>query len=430
VIAAAGISQTLAPFDPIAERVAVLAAVSRKLAASLDYAETLHTATRACVPEVADWCLLGMLEETPGRGQILLWHRQPELAAAGQWHLQRHGFDFGSQQGAAQVIRTGAPAWTTPETAIISSAPQADRLMAEQLGHGTGLCVPIEVGGRPCGALTLVRAETRDPFEPEDLDFALELGARIGLAVQSARRYREAQLAIVARDEFLSVAAHELNTPLTTLRLELQTAISLVSESLQAGGGARECPGSSRLDRCLRQIDRLSRLVGSLLDAARASSPGLALDLSPLDLAQMAAEVAEQFGPELGRAGCSLRVCAPEPVVGRWDAVRISQVISNLLSNACKYGAGKSIELAVERLEDRARLTVTDHGIGISAADSDRIFEPFERAVSLRSYEGLGLGLYITRRVVAAHGGTIEVKSEVGQGSTFVVELPLSLAPR
>jgi signal transduction histidine kinase len=168
--------------------------------------------------------------------------------------------------------------------------------------------------------------------------------------------------------------------------------------------------------------------VNSLLDTARASGPGLMLDLCPLDLAQTAAEVAEQFGPELGRAGCSLQVRAPAPVVGRWDAIRMSQVISNLLSNACKYGAGKSIELAVERVDDRARLTVTDHGIGICAADSARIFEPFQRAVSLRSYEGLGLGLYITRRVVAAHGGTIKVKSELGEGSSFVVELPLSIS--
>ena len=107
----------------------------------------------------------------------------------------------------------------------------------------------------------------------------------------------------------------------------------------------------------------------------------------------------------------------------------MAQLISNLLSNACKYGAGKPIEVSVEPLAERARLTVSDHGIGIPTADLERIFQPFERAVSFRHYGGLGLGLYITRQVVEAHGGSIQVQSELGRGSTFVVELPLARPP-
>jgi signal transduction histidine kinase len=131
------------------------------------------------------------------------------------------------------------------------------------------------------------------------------------------------------------------------------------------------------------------------------------------------------MAPELSRLACPLRLRTNGPVVGRWDAMRVNQIVTNLLSNACKYGAGKPIDVVVEADEGVARLTVRDQGIGIAQADAERIFECFERAVSARHYGGLGLGLYITRQVVEAHGGNIGVSSEPGAGSTFVVELPL-----
>ena len=248
------------------------------------------------------------------------------------------------------------------------------------------------------------------------------------MALDSAQLYRQAKLAIIARDEFLSVASHELNTPLTTLRIELENALLMSARSADGTGPVPADPPAG-FARARRQLDRLSRLVASLLDISRARARGISLELSSVDLSQTARDVVEQFGPELGRLDCAISFSAPRPVIGRWDAMRMAQMISNLLSNACKYGAGKPIELLVETGAERARLTVADHGIGIPPADLDRIFQPFERAVSFRHYGGLGLGLYITRQVVEAHGGTIQVQSELGQGSTFVVELPLDRAP-
>jgi signal transduction histidine kinase len=148
-----------------------------------------------------------------------------------------------------------------------------------------------------------------------------------------------------------------------------------------------------------------------------------------VDLTAVTREVLDQFAAELARAGCATELEAPHPVLGRWDPLRIEQVVANLLSNACKYGAGKPIRISVEVNGDRARLSVRDHGIGIAPADRERIFERFERAASARHYGGLGLGLYITRQVVEAHGGTIRVVSHTGAGSTFAVELPLE-SPR
>src|SRR5262249_10872851 len=148
--------------------------------------------------------------------------------------------------------------------------------------------------------------------------------------------------------------------------------------------------------RARQQVARLSRLVRNLLDVSCISANELKLRLSDVDLCATTREVIEQFGLELSRVGCSLRLDATGPVVGRWDALRLAQVVTNLLSNACKYAAGKPIDIAVEARGDIACLTVRDQGSGIASADIDRIFGRFERAASVRHHGGLGLGLYIT----------------------------------
>jgi signal transduction histidine kinase len=144
-----------------------------------------------------------------------------------------------------------------------------------------------------------------------------------------------------------------------------------------------------------------------------------------VDLRALVQRVVTDLQPEFGRAKCDVRLDAPTSVQGTWDPTRLEQVMTNLLANAMKFGAGKPIDVAVARIGDRARLSVRDRGIGIEVARQAHIFERFERAVSVRHYGGLGLGLYICRRIVEAHGGCIGVESEPGAGATFVVELPL-----
>jgi signal transduction histidine kinase len=135
-----------------------------------------------------------------------------------------------------------------------------------------------------------------------------------------------------------------------------------------------------------------------------------------------------QFKEELDRAGCSLLLRTDAGVVGRWDRLRVDQVITNLLSNAIKYGPGRPVEVDLQKLGGSVRLVVRDHGIGISAQDQTRVFERFERAVSVQHYGGFGLGLWISRQIVEGLGGTIAVHSEPGLGSTFVVELPVTVS--
>jgi signal transduction histidine kinase len=152
------------------------------------------------------------------------------------------------------------------------------------------------------------------------------------------------------------------------------------------------------------------------------------LELADVDLVEIARSMVERFGPEARKEGSEL-LCRGEPsLYGRWDRVRLEQILANLLSNAIKFGAKRPIEVIVEVRGRGARLSVRDRGIGISAADQERIFGQFERAVSTQHYGGLGLGLYITRQLVEAHGGAISVKSAPGDGAEFIVELPLGPA--
>lgn len=252
----------------------------------------------------------------------------------------------------------------------------------------------------------------------DDDDFIISIGIDI---TDRRRAQEEAMEAIRARDLFLSVASHELRTPLTTLQLQLQSLQRTVDRMPDLPG---EIPNRLRL--ALRQTRRIGDLINELLDVSRIMHGRLLPERTEVDLARVAQEVVDRYRVALEQSGSELTVRGlDEEICGYWDPLRIDQVIDNLLSNAIKYGEGNPIELAIERDEDRARIVVADQGIGISRADQKRIFDRFERAVSARYYGGFGLGLWITRQVVEAHGGTIHVESELGKGSVFTVELPL-----
>jgi signal transduction histidine kinase len=234
------------------------------------------------------------------------------------------------------------------------------------------------------------------------------------------RRQEQARQAVRIRDEFLSVASHELKTPLTSLKLQVQGMIEL-PPTVEDPTEAKRVASSFALTE--RQVRRLERLINNLLDVSRIAVGRFVLQIEDVDLSAMVRDVASQFSAEIARSGYALKLDLPPQALGSWDPLRLEQVVVNLLSNALKYGDGKPIEVTVQLDDDYARIIVRDHGIGVASADQERIFERFERAVSV-NYGGLGLGLYITRQIVLAHGGTIRVDSGLGAGATFVVEIP------
>ena len=239
------------------------------------------------------------------------------------------------------------------------------------------------------------------------------------------RLFNQALDAVRARDEFLSIASHELRTPLTTLRLNIE---ALKEQLTREGSNAPDLAGRTeqKLSLATRQIHRLNRLVENVTDVSRMGTGRFRLERGSVDLAGLARDLAGRMSEDARRARCTIDVQAEHDVVGLWDAARLEQVLMNLLSNAMKFGAGRPIEVAVTGDVHGARVTVSDHGIGIPAEAQRRVFDRFERAVSSAHYGGLGLGLYIAREIVRAHGGTIDVTSAPDGGTTFTIDLPRS----
>lgn len=223
------------------------------------------------------------------------------------------------------------------------------------------------------------------------------------------------------RDEFISIASHELKTPISSLKLQTQVLQRDIQRHLN------EFYSSERMNNVLslfdRQVDRLTDLVETMLDVSRISNGRLIIDRRNVDLTDIVRETVSALQFEKTRIDIDI----PESLPVRADALRIQQVVENLLSNAIKYGAGKPIRIQMRAKGDTAEIRFEDQGLGIAPDSLPIIFDRFERAVSARHISGLGLGLYITKQIVDAHGGSISVESKLGVGSVFTVRLPLSV---
>ncbi|MFP2930096.1 AAA family ATPase [Pyxidicoccus sp. 3LG] len=397
-----------------------LAETSKGLAESLDYVTTVSRAVHFAIPFLADCCGVLVLDEprtlhcvavacsTPGRESLL-----HEL-------LARHPPQWDSRMPEVVALRTGAPQ-LVPEVseedlrAISEDVGHLERLRS--LGIRSLMAVPLIAQERSFGALCFLRVTPERRYGPADLALAQELARRAATSIDNSRLYHEAREAIRLRDEFLSIAAHELYTPLTSLKLSMQ--------GLERPSQPATPEVISRVSRTSRlQIRRLTRLIDELLSVSRLQEGQVPLQLEEMDLAALTRDVADYFTEESARSHSPIVVHAETPVLGRWDRTRLEQVITNLLANALKFGDRKPIELTVTADGGIARLTVRDYGIGIPPDRLPHIFERFARAVSSREYGGLGLGLYIVHEIVAAFGGDIHVDSTPGVGTCFTVLLP------
>ena len=251
------------------------------------------------------------------------------------------------------------------------------------------------------------------------LDSRLKVGRAREDLLRAQAEKDAAHAAVRLREDFLHIAGHELKTPITAMLLQVQ---SLQRQLRNPSPDLARMP--DRIDKAAANLKRLNRLVEELLDVSRLTAGRLLLHLEEVDIGEVLAEVADRFEDQRARSGSTLAIEAPPGLCGRWDRMRIDQVMTNLFGNAIKYGAGKPIAVTVTAPDDRVRVTIHDQGIGIGAEHHGRIFGRFERAVSDRNYGGLGLGLWIAHEIVQAHGGTIGFESTPGAGTTFFVELP------
>lgn len=254
----------------------------------------------------------------------------------------------------------------------------------------------------------------------------LEEGPSIGVIVtdlSERKRHEQAEAAVRMRDEFLAIASHELRTPLTTLVLSLA-----VVEHDRMKGDLEQIHRSLR--RAQKQAERMGHLVDRMLDVSQIASGKLKLELAPCDLSDVVKDVAERLSEEASNAACELRPTLSSGIVGQWDRFRLDEALSNVLSNAIKYGAGHPIDIQLQARDEKAVLVVEDRGIGIAPDDLCRIFGRFERTIASKNYGGLGLGLYITRQIIEQQGGSIRAENRSHGGARFVIELPLGSSTR
>lgn len=411
------------------ESLRFLAEASAILASSLDYEQTLSTLAHLVVPSRADWCSIDMVVGEGVVRSLVVAHKDPAKVAVAQRVHQHYPYNPDAVYGVGRVMRTGKSDMVSEVTdeVFTTSARNAEHLaQLRASGIVSYMCVPLIARQRILGVLTFISSESGRHYTEADLALAEDLAQRAAVAVDNSQLYRESQEGILARDEFLSIASHELKTPITSLQLQAQ---GLMRSARKSGlNSISQERLLHKLDLITQQTERLTKLTNDLLDVARIRAGRIEMRLETIDLAQAVRDVVLRFEDQIEAAGCSLALDAAPGAMINADRTRLEQVVTNLLSNAIKYGAGKPIEIAVETTATSARLTVRDHGIGIAPDQLERIFVRFERAVSSRNYGGLGLGLYIARQIVESLGGSIQVTSELGVSSTFVVILPRASA--
>lgn len=401
-----------------------LSDASKALAASLDETTTLRTVADLVVPALADWCVVDMVREGGRPETVAIAHVDPTKLALGWELVRRYPIDPEAEFGTAKVLRTGEPE-LVPEIAdelLDRVAHDADHpRLLRALGFRASMCVALVVGGKPAGTIAFV-SERAGHFGQVELELAEELARRIGLALENVRLYTLAQAAIAARDQFLSIASHELKTPLTSLL----GYVGLLQRRL----GRREqlsATDQRALQVIAAQAQRLNTLIVSLLDTSRLEGGQLSIAPGRLDLCALARRVIDEAAPAYERH--VLSVDLPEtPVLVEGDELRLEQALQNLLQNAAKYSPqGGRIMVSVSVDRDQACLAVRDEGIGIPEAALSKIFTRFFRAPNVHTARitGMGLGLYVVREIMSLHGGSVEVASAEGQGSTFTLCLPL-----
>lgn len=399
-----------------------LSEATRILASSLDYQANLTSLADLVANRLADWCFI-TVQDVDAESQIsIVAHRDPEQARIARDMLGHYALDFDARAPDRPDDMVQAAVYShIDELQLAAIARDADHLrILRDMELESAMVVPLVARERTLGAITFISGREGRHFEQADLDLAEHLGRRASIAIDNALLYEEARLATRQRDQFLAVAAHELRSPLTSMKGFAQLLLRR----------AERDPLRDDWVRPLRMIDdqanRLSGLMSRLLDVSRIEEDHLHLEFEQVDLAEIVRAAVAEVSLATETHAIDL-VVTTQPLIAEVDRSRIVQVLTNLLDNAVKYSPdASSVDVRASRDGDAVVVSVTDYGVGIDEDAQHRLFERFFRGrrSSRGSSEGLGLGLYVSRGIIEAHGGSIDVVSRPGQGSTFTIAIP------
>lgn len=410
------------------QRLRVLADVGAVLAQSNDYQETLRRLAELVIPDLADWCVVDVVD-SHGPRRVAVAHVDPAKRELADEIERRYPPDPERSSTLANVIRTGQSVVTAEVSREMLRTAAADEehfQLLERAGIGSAVTLPLIARGQVLGAMTMIRAASAVPYSAADLPFLEELARRAALSVDNARLLDEANEAVRLRDDFLAMASHDMRTPLSVILANIQ----LARRKLSAGQHAE---ASRHMESAERTTQKMTGLVGELMDVTiLRTGQQLPLRREPVDLAAIARGYAEEYE----RMSDQHRVVinAPKELIGEWDGSRVERVLRNLLDNALKYSPqGGAIRLEVTEETDAsgqrwAAIAVEDEGVGIPEDELPQLFEKYHRGSNTRELRGTGLGLAGSQAVIEQLGGSIEVSSRLGEGSIFTVRLPATAA--
>ncbi|WP_408095983.1 PAS domain S-box protein [Peredibacter sp. HCB2-198] len=405
-----------------------LSQTSEILSSSFNYLENLQKMADFAARYFCDGCLIDQLHPDGTIKRIVVGGTSEEMKEKlfsihnhyPQRYTQEHPLFISLITGRTVVIED----MLEYSKSYWSKYPEAYFTELDSVGFYSAIVVRLKGKENLLGTITFFTTRNGQyKFDARSKWLAEELAYRTSMSIENSLLYLHSQEAIKSRDEFLSIASHELKTPLTSLTLQNQMRKRQLEKDKSKVLNEKTILKMIEADD--RQLRRINRLIDDMLDIARIRAEKLTIHKEQFEFCAFVKDVIERLNPQMQAAGCELTAHFCPSVTVVCDSYRIEQVVVNMLTNAMKYGAGRPINIEVTSNNLKVSLMVHDQGPGIDTKDLERIFQRFERAVTGREISGLGLGLYISRQIVELHDGALFVTSEIGRGSTFIMELPL-----
>jgi signal transduction histidine kinase/CHASE1-domain containing sensor protein len=399
--------------------VTFLSEASKILASSLDYQKTFQNVAEIAVPTIADWCVIDVLDGKGGLKQTAITHKNPEEVKRAKELRRLYPPDINAPESVGKVLRTGkSELYPFITDQLLQKVAQDDKQLSllRSVGFTSGMIVPLSIGRKIIGTISFITAEGKRKYTKTDLVMAEELASRASLALENARLYKGMQEAVELRDNFISVASHELKTPVTSLKTYTQVLKKRLKDN------AKDTKIYQKMD---VQINKLTLLIQDLLNVSRFQSGTIQYRDEEFNLTTLVHEIVENI--QLTAPDHTIKIEGSIKKKIFADRDRIGQVITNLLTNAVKYSPEQEkIIVRLSAKKDHVAVAVQDLGIGIDKKHLDKLFERFYRATGPEetTFPGMGLGLYISNEIVKRYGGQMIVESEKGKGSQFSFTLP------